>query len=266
MARAAGAAVALALLAPSAAAAAGPSAACKAPASDSAADIAAVCAEFCSGGCSWLNSSAGETGAATTLTQYRMTPRNCTTLTNKDTGDARGDLTFVFSQRSWHSDFLANITTNVIAKFEVDVDGGWGPYKQCNPMYGWDTSHFACEFGCMSPPHCSAQSTTGNGTGFGGIFCGCERANLTVGRVNMGSTHWSHHGGGILPSDKCGYSFETLDHHCLNGTRLATVTGANVSDTLGNLCGACGDDDKCQGWTTFDNLTGYTFGDTAVSS
>ena len=242
-------------------AAAQPKAACPAQqTSDGGNNVEAICEAFCSGACSMLNTSdsaAGRSGAPKTTVMYRMTPRNCTTMTNKDTGDARGDISFVLSQRSWHSSFLANVTSNVVAKFEIAGDGGWGPYKQCNPMHGWDTSHFACEFDCMHPPHCSGQDK--NGTGFGGVFCGCERANKTVGRMDMGAMHFHH--SGPLP-DKCGWSYDPLDAGtCMKcSTPRATVTGANESDVLSNLCGACADDDGCVSWTTFDNSTGMTYG------
>jgi hypothetical protein len=39
----------------------------------------------------------------------------------------------------------------------------------------------------MSPPHCPTSSYTNGVSHFGGMHCGCERANATIGRVDMGT-------------------------------------------------------------------------------
>ena len=73
------------------------------------------------------------------------------------------------------------------------------PDKQCNPVDSnadplQPHSNFECEFDCMSPPHCPASSYTNGVSHFGGLHCGCERANATVGRVDMGVAFGGHAG------------------------------------------------------------------------
>jgi hypothetical protein len=73
-----------------------------------------------------------------------MTPYNAPGLTDKDTGDSAGDVEFALSRRditalcasnpSEERCFLAG--QNIYGKFEVAVDGMWGPYQFCNPSTG----------------------------------------------------------------------------------------------------------------------------------
>eukprot|EP01052_Picozoa_sp_SAG31_P038376 SAG31_NODE_5116_length_2731_cov_1.876900_3_plen_298_part_00 len=46
---------------------------------------------------------------------------------------------------------------------------------------------------CMSPPHCPASSYQNRLAHFGGMYCGCERGNTTVGRVDMATAFGHHH-------------------------------------------------------------------------
>lgn len=73
-----------------------------------------------------------------TVVLFRVTPRNVTDLRNKNTGSSAGDLTFRYSAMLGGAGaFLAG--DNIVGRFPVTVDGRWGPYKECNPLYGWDT-------------------------------------------------------------------------------------------------------------------------------
>ena len=161
------------------------------------AQIEEVCTRFCSGECAFLNVTAGDTGLPELKTLYRVTPWNVTSIINKDTGDPAGDIFFYLqnkNQNTAHESFLR--TNDIFAQFSVDVDGEWGPYKQCNPV---DKSadptkpydNFLCENNCMSPPHCPASTWLNGNSGFGGIHCGCKRGNTTVGRVDMANA-FSH--------------------------------------------------------------------------
>ena len=50
------------------------------------------CQQFCTYQCGFYNTSAGETGRDQNVTLYRITPRNVTGVTNKNTADAAGDV------------------------------------------------------------------------------------------------------------------------------------------------------------------------------
>jgi hypothetical protein len=74
---------------------------------------------------------------------YRLTPHNVTTLADKDTGDAGGDIGFFFyklkdimqcepAQMNTDECFLAN--NPVLRRFTVVVDGKYGPFMRCNPL------------------------------------------------------------------------------------------------------------------------------------
>jgi hypothetical protein len=171
-------------------------------------DIDAACSKFCAGDCAFLNVSAGDTGKPETITLYRVTPWNITGITNKNTGDPAGDITFYFTNKmkssysrpSSHHDFLAG--PNIVGQFKVQVDGQWAPYKQCNPIGSIadpakPDGNFVCEHNCMSPPNCPAKSYENGVAQFGGMYCGCRRGNTTVGRVDMANAFGGHGGHGF---------------------------------------------------------------------
>ena len=69
-------------------------------------------------------------------------------LGDKDTGDVRGDMSFVLSKKgAGLEEVLDQIlyatlarfqgdsenSTDLILEMQVEVDGQWGPYLQCNP-------------------------------------------------------------------------------------------------------------------------------------
>ena len=78
-----------------------------------------------------------------------MTMAGVTGLANKDTGDSGGDTSFLLKTRSYALTCRQNPramecrqaqfqgdnanSTDLIVAFDVEVDGGWGPYLQCNP-------------------------------------------------------------------------------------------------------------------------------------
>ena len=78
-----------------------------------------------------------------------MTMAGVTGLANKDTGDSSGDTSFLLMTRSYaltcrqnpramecrQAQFQGDSanSTDLIVAFDVEVDGGWGPYLQCNP-------------------------------------------------------------------------------------------------------------------------------------
>ena len=71
-------------------------------------------------------------------------------LTDKDTGDVRGDMSFVLNKKesgleqeiSPFNPYATNVarfqgdsdnSTDLILEMQVEVDGQWGPYLECNP-------------------------------------------------------------------------------------------------------------------------------------
>ena len=126
---------------------------------------AEVCEDFCTSKCSFFNATAGETGQATNITLYRITPKNVTGIQNKNTGDAPGDVSFFLGRknitqrcaqdqaafgcflegdnvygelvplRSPDADPDRSHSLNPKAgKFTVEIDGKYGPYFECNPI------------------------------------------------------------------------------------------------------------------------------------
>jgi hypothetical protein len=142
-----------------------------------------TCATFCDGSCD-----IDDTGA-TNMTLYRMTQFGVVDMINKNTGDVRGDTSFVISRRTTAyecrkdpSNFMCNGLaqfqgdvpgcTDLVLKWQIEVDGKWGPYQYCNPVNSTDSSGpWAClnEIGHMGPkkpppppdypPQCAANFT-----------------------------------------------------------------------------------------------------------
>lgn len=119
--------------------------------------ICSSCEDYCAGRCSLRGprGASGEPNSRTVqnITVYRMTAANVTDLSNKDTGDAAGDLVFNMGERarpmecrhesqkgagsvrecdggSTQSWLLKN--SLVYLEWVVEVDGNWGPYQPCN--------------------------------------------------------------------------------------------------------------------------------------
>jgi hypothetical protein len=241
--------------------------------------VAEVCEAFCSGQCSFFNTSAGETGRPVNLTLYRMTPINVTDAANKDLGDAPGDIGFFLSRRTLRTECALDPTNqrcflahqNIYASFDVEVDGQYGPYLMCNPAarsWGSDTSEFLCAVDCLTPPQCGSYQL--NGTSFHGDYqCYCPRTNRTVGRQPR-SGDWTPNDavtGASLPS-QCGYNFEVQwpGGQCLGGRVLRRVHSTHGGPAVEELlCKACDAEPTCTAWTKFNASDGVTL-DTSTSS
>ena len=73
----------------------------------------------------------GETGAPMNITIYRWTPKNVTGISNKDTGDVPGDVSFFLSKKNLTKQCFKDPTgfgcfldgDNLYGKFVVSVDG-----------------------------------------------------------------------------------------------------------------------------------------------
>jgi hypothetical protein len=102
------------------------------------------CDKFCNYECS-INAS-----PAANLTLFRMTPFGVLGVGMKDTGDVKGDTSFVISRKTvsyecqqdpsqWFCSAVTQFkgddphSTDLIVSYEVEVDGMWGPYLECNP-------------------------------------------------------------------------------------------------------------------------------------
>lgn len=112
---------------------------------------------------------------------YRMTPFGAWDMNNKDTGDAKGDTSFVLSRKtaayqcrkdpdSFQCKDVTQFTgddpnsTDVIQEFKIEIDGQWGPYLYCNPVnVSAPTGPWACTVelgthgGPTPPPQCKAN-------------------------------------------------------------------------------------------------------------
>ena len=106
-----------------------------------------TCDTFCDGSC---NVDGGAPQAAN-MTLYRMTQFGVVDMTNKNTGDVLGDTSFVISRRttayecrknpssymcSGLAQFQGDVPgcTDLVLKWQIEVDGDWGPYQYCNPV------------------------------------------------------------------------------------------------------------------------------------
>ena len=101
------------------------------------------CSAFCDGACS-INAT-----KHSTHTMYRMTPPDVLSLSDKNTGNAAGDAWFMVQRRLVAAQCRANPnplscgtvlepTSDVVVQVEVETDGLWGPYQQCNPVNASD--------------------------------------------------------------------------------------------------------------------------------
>ena len=145
-----------------------------------------ICQDYCTGKCAFNIDS--DSGTMTTTTLYRVTPADALTPGNKNYGDPLGDIGFYLSLRTGHGGrFLKG--NNVIAAFDVTVDGLWNVYKMCNPLNSTaDGSkpydNFVCGYNCYMPetecPRFSKNASSyrgfGSSQGFGtlnGTACTC---------------------------------------------------------------------------------------------
>lgn len=235
---------------------------------------AQFCEGYCTGQCSFYNTSLGDTGAPTNMTLYRLTPKHVRTLGNHNTGDAPGDVGFILENRrkaleclrnqTSRGCFLSNATDNIYAAFDVEIDGQIGPYFQCNPLYQNASNPFECWQKCETPPNCHNESgydSWVNGSdNWAGVNCFCKhcpRCNKSVGRAPNPYT-WQGH----LPKGwprQC-YAFDAAPHgHCLTGRVWQTVTGANLASTLEEVCLRCTDDSPCYGFSILNGTAAKIF-------
>jgi len=242
------------------------------------------CEAFCTGRCNFHNKSFGETGTATNMTLYRLTPRNVEGIANHNTGDVPGDVGFVLANRqkvleclqneTQRGCFLDNSTDNVYGAFDVEVDGQIGPYFQCNPLYQNASNPFQCWQKCETPPDCHNQSgydSWTNGTdGWAGPTCfceKCERCNKTVGRA---PNPYTYHGSVPKGWPRQCYSFDEAPPPpnsggtCLKGKVWKTVTGQNLPSVLEEICDLCDYRSPCEAFTVINSTSAKVF--TKVSS
>jgi hypothetical protein len=137
------------------------------------------CSSFCAGSCA-INGS-----EPLNLTFYRMTMSSVLGLANKDTGDAPGDTSFLLKTRAYalrcrqdpsamecrQAQFAGDraSSTDRIAAFDVEVDGQWGPYLQCNPHNNTAPGASSSAWGCKYyeqpqdwPAVCGATAVEGH--------------------------------------------------------------------------------------------------------
>ena len=234
---------------------------------------AEVCESYCSYECSFFNESAGETGAPANITVFRITPTNVTGIQNKDTGDPSGDITFLLSRKYLAQECARDPTAfgcfldgnNIYGKFEVEVDGQFGPYFECNPVNvfdqveldpitqqpppawglgnsypspAWiDTRTFECGQGCLQPTagNCNTYAKKNGTSNFGNAWsCWCDgtgRHNKTVGREAAPySQHYAPGPAAWVP--QCRLAFEEYEApftkkraRCVEGTPLRQLSG-----------------------------------------
>ena len=233
------------------------------------AQVQATCDDFCAGKCAF--NTAQDTGATAKLTVYRETPHNMTSLAEKDCGDVYGDVSFYLANHNiayeCHKNPKASSCTsnnaielnsqgNIFIEYEVEVDGSFGPYQMCNPLYGWDTKHWSCLTYCEQPPSCAPWRSQKAQLGWMGPTCFCEngRSNRTVGRSLRGENS-SHHHGHHHPNPsswpatcgKAGYNDISGMGYEINGTVYKTLTSVDAAE----CCDACNAEPsgKCVGWS-----------------
>ena len=93
------------------------------------------CTAYCAGKCA-INTTLGNSKHNELL--YRMTPYVARTLTNKNTGDVKGDTSFVLSRKDISENCLKNPnspvcffngddpnSTDLVMEFDVELDGQW---------------------------------------------------------------------------------------------------------------------------------------------
>jgi len=243
-----------------------------------------VCEDFCNDRCGFYNVSVGDTGSPGKLTLFRLTPTNVTGLRNKDTGDAPGDIGYWLMKKNITRQCAQDPKSfgciddgdNLYGVFDVEVDGQFGPYLQCNQLrHGpnpfapiWeDTSRFICGMNCLVPTttgcHSYDQQPDKNGSSYDGSFhCHCDstaRDTRTVGRseppflAGKSSVPDSW-----VPQCKQGY-VPAPAGVCPQGAVHATVHGWSFESTLAMACEACSQDQNCTGWATQDNRTARLF-------
>ena len=178
-----------------------------------------TCADFCDGKCSFAGPSemAMPLGVRQNLTVTRYTPADVAGLTDKDSGDAAGDLYFGLEElitpmhcRRDPSYFKCQNGTgrylyynDTYVRYTVEFDGVFGPYSACNPVQKND---WTCASPCGSHQMCPGLYTTTTGGGEGppdAATCGaasCTRSRTAVGWLPKKVSHAPCHPAG--PCDR----------------------------------------------------------------
>lgn len=164
------------------------------------------CEAWCAGECAFAGPADYATGAPNSrlrqnLTLYRMTPSTVTDLDNKNTGDPPGDLVFNMDERAipmtcrhvpagknGGPDCEGNNTHSwlleknlVYLQWEIEMDGRFGPYQECNLNLTADGDHlWHCANGVARANWSDAQACSGRV---------CPRTNKAVGWQNENYTH-----------------------------------------------------------------------------
>jgi hypothetical protein len=184
------------------------SAALSYPGNDPFAGSGCNCTTFCAGQCAIFPT------AAANLSLYRMTPLHVGGATDKNTGDAPGDTSYIISRRTAAYDCKVDPTgshcsslvvagdnpnsTDVIIDFLMEVDGEWGPDLYCNPT---DAKH------PDKPWNCTTTLPSGGGGGGGG---GGAPANY--------------------PKVCLAANYSGFNHTCFSGPTSNVTTGGSLAD------------------------------------
>ena len=157
------------------------------------------CKRFCNYECS-ING----TSEPKNMTLFRMTMKGVLDLTNKNTGDAAGDTSFIMSRRvtafecrkdpdSFFCRDMAQFSgdesnsTDLVLMMGVEVDGQWGPYLDCNPddaklpSGSWSCSNSDSH---KNPPHYPATCSAANFNAYEGN-CIKQEAPITMSGVDL---------------------------------------------------------------------------------
>jgi hypothetical protein len=239
-----------------------------APACDLTKTGAEYCDDFCNNRCGFYNTSAGETGMPQNITIYRITPANVTGVTNKNTADAPGDITFVISkknvtQQCLHDPHGMGCATDqelndLYVEAVVEVDGQFGPYQMCNPANGYDTGNWFCGLDCIQP------SSTGcnrpyfppkNGSGFEGVQCYCDRTTHAIGRGTPPNSGGSRMPPAYPPQCAGGYEPVTCIDAKDGSKPYKTLSAWSFASAASMGCQTCEADQACTGWRSLDNRT-----------
>jgi hypothetical protein len=246
-----------------------------------------TCDDFCSNRCApfdsgKLPSPIAHGGRVRNVSCYRFTPKSISgVVADTNTGDVDGDLGFFLDRRALTARcaleptnlrcFLAPWSEIVFARWELEVDTGWGPYLACNPAYrnengtSWDLTHYICSQACVVPPFCSSVPRINNTRGGDGqTTCYCKRAKIAVGVEFEGNPPSSGTGGRVrVPMQNgsrasirnvglpqvCSFGTANLRiaKSCLDGAHIQQFEGVNLGDVASECCAAC-EPPECTGW------------------
>ncbi len=212
------------------------------------------CQDYCTGKCSFYNISAGDSGSPLNQTLYRLTPQNVRGIANHNTGDVAGDVGFILANRrkaleclnnqTSRGCFLDNSSANIYGAFDVEIDGQFGPYLQCNPEFQNASKPFECWQKCDTPPNCtntSGYNSWVNGTsGWAGPACFCPSCAHCSKAVGRAPNPYTWHGHVPKGWPKQCYSFdEVKGDKCFSGDLWKTFSSQSLASVLELVCDAC---------------------------